>query len=44
MIFETPGGGGYGPAVERKLEEIQRDLEEGLISPKVAREIYGLLS
>ena len=44
LIFETPGGGGYGPAVERKLEEIQRDLEEGLISPRVAREIYGLLS
>ncbi len=44
LIFETPGGGGYGPAGERSCEEIRRDLEEGLISPKAAGEIYGLLS
>lgn len=44
LIFETPGGGGYGPAGERSSEDIQRDLEEGLISPKAARDIYGLVS
>ena len=41
LIFETPGGGGFGPPHERSREEILRDLREGLISEKAAREIYG---
>ena len=41
LIFETPGGGGFGPPHERSREDILRDLREGLISEKAAREIYG---
>ena len=41
LIFETPGGGGFGPPHERSREEILRDLREGLVSEKAAREIYG---
>ena len=41
LIFETPGGGGFGPPNERSREEILRDLREGLVSERAAREIYG---
>ena len=41
LIFETPGGGGYGPPAERGREHVQRDLDQGLISRGAAREIYG---
>ena len=41
LIFETPGGGGFGPPHERSREEILRDLREGLVSERAAREIYG---
>ena len=41
LIFETPGGGGFGPPIERSREEILRDLREGLVSERAAREIYG---
>jgi N-methylhydantoinase B len=41
LIFETPGGGGFGAPQERSAERVQRDLEEGLVSPKAARETYG---
>ena len=42
LIFETPGGGGFGNPRERSSEDVQRDLEEGLISHQAAREIYGM--
>lgn len=41
LVFETPGGGGIGAPRERCDEAIQRDLNEGLISSKAARDIYG---
>ncbi|MFK7745842.1 MAG: hydantoinase B/oxoprolinase family protein, partial [Roseobacter sp.] len=41
LRFETPGGGGFGPATERTPEAIKDDLQNGLISEKAAREIYG---
>ncbi|WP_338549708.1 hydantoinase B/oxoprolinase family protein [Roseovarius phycicola] len=41
MILETPGGGGIGQPEDRASEHIARDLEEGLISPKAARDVYG---
>ncbi len=44
LIFETPGGGGFGAPAERCREAVQRDLEEGLISAQAAREIYGAKS
>ncbi|MCV2889859.1 hydantoinase B/oxoprolinase family protein [Ruegeria aquimaris] len=42
LIFETPGGGGYGPAGERDRAQVLRDLAEGLISAEAARDIYGV--
>ena len=41
LIFDTPGGGGFGPADERTAETVQRDVAEGLVSAKAAKEIYG---
>lgn len=41
LVFKTPGGGGYGDPLERSREAVQRDLDEGLISPDAARDLYG---
>jgi N-methylhydantoinase B/oxoprolinase/acetone carboxylase alpha subunit len=38
----TPGAGGYGPPRERDPVRVRRDLEEGKISARTAREIHGL--
>ncbi|MCR8549279.1 hydantoinase B/oxoprolinase family protein [Salipiger sp. P9] len=38
----SPSGGGYGPASERAEDRVRADLEAGLISDRVAREVYGL--
>jgi len=37
----TPGAGGYGPPAERAREAVARDLGEGVIDEKTAREVYG---
>ena len=42
LIFETPGGGGFGDPVQRESERIKRDVSKGLVSQQAAREIYGL--
>jgi N-methylhydantoinase B len=36
------GGGGFGPVAEREPERILHDLEMGYITPRGAREDYGL--
>ena len=41
LLFETPGGGGFGDPSTRDREVVGRDLEEGLISPESARRVYG---
>ena len=41
LVFETPGGGGFGPPMQRSKTDIQRDVQEGLISAQAARVIYG---
>jgi len=41
LIVELPGGGGFGPPVDRLSDQVQADLESGLISPAAARDIYG---
>ncbi len=38
----TPGAGGYGDPHERDRALVRRDLADGTVSAKVAREIYGL--
>lgn len=40
LIFETPGGAGFGPAQQRDPKAIARDLSEGLISAKAAEDLY----
>ncbi|MEM6933710.1 MAG: hydantoinase B/oxoprolinase family protein [Pseudomonadota bacterium] len=40
LIFETPGGGGFGPPEERSMIDIHRDLADGLISGRAARDVY----
>jgi N-methylhydantoinase B/oxoprolinase/acetone carboxylase alpha subunit len=37
-----PGGGGYGPAARRARAKVRRDVDEGFVSEKAARELYGL--
>ena len=41
LIFETPGGGGFGDPRGRLPEDVARDLAEGLVSEQAARDIYG---
>ena len=36
------GGAGYGSPELRSEESVRRDLEEGLLSPERALEIYGV--
>ena len=38
----TPGAGGYGDPRARDRALVRRDLAEGVISPAVARDVYGL--
>jgi N-methylhydantoinase B len=37
----TPGAGGFGSPGERHHEAVARDLAQGVISPAVARDVYG---
>lgn len=41
LIFETPGGGGFGSPQDRNHNDIQHDLDEGLVSSDAARIHYG---
>jgi N-methylhydantoinase B len=43
MSYRTPGGGGYGPALERDPEAVLRDVLDGKMSPARAREVYGVV-
>jgi len=42
LIFETPGGGGFGDPKFRNCETVKSDLEAGLISSQIARDVFGL--
>ena len=41
ILFQTPGGGGFGPPAERDRRLVADDLDKGFISPESARSIYG---
>ncbi len=43
VISYTAGGGGYGPPNERPPEKVGHDVEEGWITRKRAREVYGVV-
>lgn len=42
VLVKTPGGGGYGNPTKRERSAVQRDIDNGKISVKTAREVYGL--
>jgi N-methylhydantoinase B len=39
----SPGGGGFGIALERDLELVETDLNNGLVDRKTAEEVYGVV-
>jgi N-methylhydantoinase B len=41
-VQEAGGGGGYGPPTERPAETVRREVEDGIISREVARDLYGV--
>ncbi|GAB5446259.1 hydantoinase B/oxoprolinase family protein [Gymnodinialimonas sp.] len=41
LVFETPGGGGFGPPQERASDAVARDVAAGLVSPQAAKSSYG---
>ena len=41
LIFETPGGGGFGDPIERDPEKVAFDLSAGVISDAAAQKLYG---
>ena len=36
------GGGGFGNPLDRKLDDVQRDLHQGYVTAEAAREFYGV--
>ncbi len=42
VAIVTPGAGGYGDPGARDRALVRRDLADGVISPAIAREVYGL--
>ncbi len=43
LIFETPGGGGYGNPLARDPELVREDVIRGLVSIDAARRQYGVV-
>jgi N-methylhydantoinase B len=41
LLLKLPGGGGMGDPKERDPALVQRDVEDGLVSPDAARSVYG---
>lgn len=41
LVFETPGGGGFGPPQERSTNAVENDVAAGLVSAHAAKSIYG---
>lgn len=42
LLFETPGGGGYGDPRRRAAEAVALDVRRGLVSREAARAEYGV--
>ena len=41
LIFETPGGGGFGDPRQRSRSAVELDVESGLVSKRAAQNLYG---
>lgn len=44
LLLKLPGGGGMGDPKQRDPALVRRDVADGLVSPAVAKEIYGVES
>ncbi|MGQ0571548.1 MAG: hydantoinase B/oxoprolinase family protein [Armatimonadota bacterium] len=42
VVIRVPGGGGFGSPREREPDLVGRDIEDGMITPRAARDIYGV--
>jgi N-methylhydantoinase B/acetone carboxylase alpha subunit len=42
--YQESGGPGYGDPLERKLESIKEDLDEGIYSIDIANNVYGIVA
>ena len=42
VILQSAAGGGYGDPLARNVEDVQRDVENDLVSRQIAEEIYGV--
>jgi len=42
-LQEASGGGGYGPPRERDAETVRREVQDGVVSVRAAREVYGVV-
>lgn len=43
LTLSSPGGGGYGLPVHRRLDLVERDVRRSYITPDAAREIFGVV-
>lgn len=43
FTLRAGGGGGFGSPLERPIEGVQEDVRQGYVSPKAARECYGVV-
>ncbi|WP_299507461.1 hydantoinase B/oxoprolinase family protein [uncultured Roseobacter sp.] len=44
LIFETPGGGGFGNPALRDRAAIQSDVKRGVVTPRAAQALYGVMT
>lgn len=42
VVVATPGGGGFGPPLEREVSNVREDVIDGLVSVERAHELYGV--
>lgn len=42
LIFQTPGGGGFGPPNERSPVAVRQDVRDELVSARAAQHVYGI--
>ncbi len=43
VSVQTPGGGGHGPPLTRNPAAVVQDVQDRRISPRTAREVYGVV-
>ena len=43
ISYRTPGGGGYGPPLERDPELVLQDVIQGKVTAERARDVYGVV-